>query len=247
MPNGRSLAFRALLLCLPIAEAHAQACERLPPAPGASGYQLRRGSDRCEGIYVSPVSGGGLQLVSFTFGKIAYELERDTVLLVAAPAGAASGLKLQGTGIPIGLYYRLDAALGVPEPFRLPLVPVIRPQRIAPPDLGLLAYREIAGGRRVFVPVHVGLDPARMSAATGRLAILRPDIDMQNVRWRLTAGGAVPGAFSEFANAQGPVPSGQRLEIALPPDPGPQEATLEIRYTDLAGRERATRFLLASR
>lgn len=243
----RALAFCGLILTTPAVEAMAQECERLPPAPGATGYQARRGSDRCEGLYVSPVSGGGVQLVSLTFGRIAYEADRDTTLVVRAPSSAATGLKLQGIGIPIGLYYRLDASLGEGREFRLPLTSVIRPNRIPATDLGLLAYRESGGGRRVFVPVHVGVDAAKLPPSTVSMAIVRPDSDIQNLRWRLTTAGAAPGEFSPIASAQGPIPSGHRLEIALPGLDATQDATLELRYLDLSGRERTARFQLSSR
>ncbi|MBM3523997.1 MAG: hypothetical protein FJX57_13665, partial [Alphaproteobacteria bacterium] len=90
MDRIRATAFCGVLVAFAIGEAVAQECERLPPAPGATGYQQRRGSDRCEGIYVSPVSGGGMQLVSLTFGRIAYEPDRDATLVVKAPATAGS-------------------------------------------------------------------------------------------------------------------------------------------------------------
>ncbi|MBL8701620.1 MAG: hypothetical protein JNK67_24785 [Alphaproteobacteria bacterium] len=244
----RALAFCGLIL-LGIAPLRslAQECERLPPAPGSTGYQQRRGSDRCEGLYVSPVSGGGIQLVSLTFGRIAYEPERDASLVVKAPESATSPLRLQGIGIPIGLYYRLDAALADGRPFQLPLGAVIKPNRIPPSDLGLIAFRDAGGGRRVYVPVHVGLDPAKLPPAAGATAVVRPDSDIQNLRWRLTASGAAPAEFRPVPAAEGPVPSGNRLEIALPKLDAASDATLELRYLDLSGRERTTRFQLSSR
>lgn len=248
MRATRAVVVSGLLFLAGAGEAHAQQCERLPPAPGAGGYQLRRGSDRCEGIYVSPVSGGGLQLVSLTFGRIAYEPERDAQLYILAPRTASAGLKLQGMGIPIGLYYRLDAALAEGREFQLPLAPVIKPNRIVATDLGLLAFRDSGGGRRVFVPVQVATDPAKYPPAQVSIAIIRPDSDIQNVRWRLTqAGAAAPGEFQPIASAQGPVPSGYRLEIGLPGLGQATEATLELRYLDLGGRERTSRFQLAVR
>ncbi len=244
----RVVAISSLLLIAGAGEAYAQQCERLPPAPGAGGYQLRRGSDRCEGIYISPVSGGGLQLVSLTFGRIVYEPERDPTLFIQAPRAASAGLQLQGMGIPIGLYYRLDAALAEGRSFQLPLVAVIKPNRIVASDLGLLAYREAGGGRRIFVPVQVATDPAKYQTPQASIAVLRPDSDIQNVRWRLTpAGGAAPGEFQPVASAQGPVPSGYRLEIGLPGFAPAADATLELRYLDLGGRERTSRFQLALR
>lgn len=238
----------SLGLLLIAGEAYAQQCERLPPAPGAAGYQLRRGSDRCEGIYISPVSGGGLQLVSLTFGRIAYEPDRDPTLFIQAPRTASAGLQLQGMGVPIGLYYRLDAALSEGRDFQLPLTAVIKPNRIVAGDLGLLAYRDAGGGRRVFVPVQVATDPKKFQTPQASTAIIRPDSDIQNVRWRLTpTGAAAPGEFQPVASAQGPVPSGYRMEIALPSFAPANEATLELRYLDLGGRERTSRFQLALR
>ena len=248
MQASRIVMFLGVLFCADIGAAYAQQCERLPPAPGAGGYQLRRGSDRCEGIYISPVSGGGLQLVSLTFGRIAYEPDRDPTLFIQAPRTASAGLQLQGMGVPIGLYYRLDAALAEGRDFQLPLTAVIKPNQIVASDLGLLAYRDAGGGRRVFLPVQVATDPKKFQAPQASIAIIRPDSDIQNVRWRLTpAGNPAPGEFQPVASAQGPVPSGYRMEIALPGFAPANEAVLELRYLDLGGRERTSRFQLALR
>lgn len=247
MRTARALATIATTL-LAAAAAPAQECQRLPPAPGATGYQQRSGSDRCEGIYVSPVSGGGLQLLSLTFGRIAFDLDRDALLHIQAPPDAAAGLRLLGSGVPLGLYYRLEAALDPARPFQLPLTAVIRPSRIAAGDLGLVGQRDAGGGRRIFVPLRVATNATRV-AATGRdiSAVLRPDSDVFNVRWRLTPAGATPEAHRPLAGAEGPVPAGQRLEIAIPAWPARSEAVLELRYVDIGGRERSTRFQLADR
>lgn len=243
-----ALGLAALVGMIVGAEAiHAQECQRLPPAPGATGYQQRRGSDRCEGLYVSPVSGGGLQLLSLTFGRIAFDLDRDPTLFVQAPANAVPGLRLQGSGIPIGLYYRLEASLAAGGAFQLPLAAVIKPSRIAPSDLGLVALREGSGGRRVFVPVQVGTVADRAPASREVTAVLRPDSDVLDMRWRLTPAGAGPGEYHPLPGAQGPVPAGQRLEVTLPAWPAESEAILELRYVDITGRERTSRFQLATR
>lgn len=227
--------------------APAQDCDRLPPAPGSTGFQQRHGSDRCEGLYVSPVSGGGLQLLSLTFGRIAFDSDRDPLLFVRAPAGADAGLRLEGTGLPIGLYYRLEAQLAPGGVFRLPLATVIKPARIAAGDLGLLALRDAGGGRRLFVPVHVGTDSTLPVETRDVTAVLRPASDVLDVRWRLTPTGAALGGYRELRGAQGPVPAGQRLEITLPAWPADGTAVLELRYVDLNGRERSSRFQLATR
>jgi hypothetical protein len=243
-----ALGLAALVVTMLAADrAQAQDCERLPPAPGSTGFQQRHGSDRCEGLYISPVSGGGLQLLSLTFGRIAFDPDRDPVLFVRAPAGAEAGLRLEGAGVPIGLYYRLEATLASGGVFQLPLATVIKPTRISAGDLGLLALRDGGGGRRFYVPVHVATDAKRTAEARDVTAVLRPDSDILDVRWRLTPAGAPVGAYRALSGAQGPVPAGQRLEITLPAWPADAAAVLELRYVDLNGRERSSRFQLASR
>jgi hypothetical protein len=50
------------------------------PASGLDGYVERAGGQRCEGIYVSPVGGTYVELVSLTYGHLSYDLNRHGTL-----------------------------------------------------------------------------------------------------------------------------------------------------------------------
>jgi hypothetical protein len=47
-------------------------CSGYNPNPGQFGYQARSNSERCEGQYIADASGGGIDLVSLTFGRIRF-------------------------------------------------------------------------------------------------------------------------------------------------------------------------------
>src|SRR5260370_31783661 len=59
-------------------------CKGLPPRQDSqSGYQKR--GDRCEGLYVANVGANSLAAMSFSLGKIRFELAPTVRLQVSAP------------------------------------------------------------------------------------------------------------------------------------------------------------------
>ena len=83
--------------------------ETLSPSPtsGPDGYVERAGGERCEGMYVSPVSGTPVELVSLTRGQLSYDAAHAIVVRVSLDAAPSNGgAHLRAVGIPDGLYYR---------------------------------------------------------------------------------------------------------------------------------------------
>src|ERR1043166_1414631 len=84
-------------------------CKDLPALKDSqSGYQ-RRG-DRCEGLYVANVGAHSLAAMSFSLGKIRFELDPAVRLQVSAP-GQTQSINVRAVAIPPKTYYRMDAAL----------------------------------------------------------------------------------------------------------------------------------------
>src|SRR5262249_47462123 len=90
----------------------------LQPIPGSQGYQKRTGAVRCEGMYRSPVSGFGLEVVSFITGGLSFDLERDrqlSVLVPVTPSLLGEAVHVRAVGLPLRTYYRMDALVAPGE------------------------------------------------------------------------------------------------------------------------------------
>jgi hypothetical protein len=197
--------------------------------PGPTGYGPRSDSDRCEGLVEPQVAGGGLRLVSLTWGRIDYDLQRDKNVVLSP---FKSELSLSGRGISAGIQYRLDARLQPQKDFLLPLEPVLKAVGIEATDLGLLAFREDPGGNSsVYVPLHV--TPSSPSANDGVIALLRTESDLRDVQWRLVNGESPP--FQPGHDAQGLVVAGQPIELDLPKVNEQFSGNLQVQYRDLQG------------
>src|SRR2546423_14673571 len=76
----------------------AQTCKGLPPLQDSqSGYQKR--GDRCEGLYVANVGAHSLTAMSFTLGKIRFDLEPSVKLQVSA-LGQKEAVNIRAVAIP---------------------------------------------------------------------------------------------------------------------------------------------------
>ena len=227
----------------------AQDCEALSPVEGPSGYQAREASRRCEGMFAARVSGGGINLVSFTAGPLRWDIKTDRALTIA-PANwlPTDGTRLQAVGIPVGLYYRLDAVMASGAPLRVPLDAVLRPEHIDPEDIGIYALRAVPGRSPQYLPVRVMADRSPPTAESGLIVTLRPSDPISAVRFRLVAAGAEPPPYMALPGAPGLVPSGRRLDIALGRVPASDHAILYIAYVDpVSGQEKAEHFDLVLR
>ena len=205
----------------------AAACDpTLTPVDKVIGYQDRTGG-RCEGLYVSPVSGAPLTLVSLTRGKFSFDPARPADLTVGL-AGTGDGpghVFLRAVGIPAALYYQLDAELTPGHPFVWPLADVVARARLLPSQVGVYAFGRTASGGTVYRPVDVaryGTDPA---PGTDYVAVLRQLGSVRTAQWRFHRTGAQPTAWRDVDVI------GDRLQVVLS-GVGGTAGLLEIRWSE---------------
>jgi len=214
-----------------VPSAIAQPCPVALPTNGTSlGYQHRAGPPRCEGTYISPVSGSaGFALVSLTFGRVSY-LDQHQELHIRLPSAVAA-TRLRAVGLPQFPYYRLDAILPQTKPeLRVPLGAVIKPEAIRAGDLGVFGLRDVSPTRQGYVPV-IATSPG-ITPEAGVVAIVRPGADVLAVRWRLVAQGQ-PERDADWRpvdNGAGTVPGGTPLRIRLPAPLPAATSSLQITY-----------------
>jgi hypothetical protein len=107
-------------------------------------------------MFISPVSGeSSFALVSFTYGKVSYELDHDRELIIRLPVPATQDTRVRGVGVPLQTYYRLDAvwSRGQQE-LHVPLADVLARERLEPDDVGVFAFRDLSGAVRGYLPVY---------------------------------------------------------------------------------------------
>jgi hypothetical protein len=155
-------------------------CDGLAPLRGSkSGYQDR--GNRCEGLYVSKVGSRSLAAMSFTLGRVRYDLATAKAIEVTAP-GQTQTVNIRAVAIPLKTYYRLDATLAPGATMLWPLKDVLAPEGLTDSRIGVFGWRG-AEDNRTLVPVRVKPEGAS-SASQAPLLIIQASFDAQRVKWR---------------------------------------------------------------
>jgi len=84
-------------------------CEPLSPLPGSTSQYKDRGN-RCEGFYVADVGIKSIELISFTEGRLSYELKPGVKLQVSTPTQTGQ-VHVRALAKPPKTYYRMDTTL----------------------------------------------------------------------------------------------------------------------------------------
>jgi len=155
-------------------------CKGLPPLKDSqSGYQKR--GDRCEGLYVANVGSHSLAAMSFSLGKIRYELSAAVRLRVSAP-GQTHPVNIRAVAIPAKTYYRMDAALPAGASMVWPVRDVLLPEKLGDSRIGIFAWKG-AESAKTLIPVRVVAQEAAAAPGPPVLTV-QASFDAQQVKWR---------------------------------------------------------------
>jgi hypothetical protein len=89
-------------------------------------------------MYISPVSGTPIELVSLTHGYLSYDAAHPAVLLVSLDTLSANGgAHIRAVGIPDRLYYQMDTDIAGDNGFSWPVGDVLARQRITSEQVGI--------------------------------------------------------------------------------------------------------------
>jgi hypothetical protein len=217
----------ALAVAVP-ASSETRLCDRgLTPIRDPTGYTAR--GNRCEGLYESPVSSTGLELVSLTRGKLRFELDPALQLTVSAPdpGDAAPGpVRVRAVAKRLRTYYRMDAELPPSRQLSWPVRDVLWPEGLGAERIGLFGWVE-RDGERIFVPLRLAPQGQPIVPGTVEL-VVRSTADVERVVWRWMAeGGPSPGPGG-WRNLAGSTPAGQPITIVVPEGP---RAILRVEVT----------------
>ena len=155
-------------------------CKGLPPLQDSqSGYQKR--GDRCEGLYVANVGAHSLAAMSFSLGKIRFELNSSVRLQVSAP-GQKQLVNIRAVAIPPKTYYRMDASLPAGASMMWPVRDVLLRENLSDSRIGIFAWKGPESAKTL-VPVRVVPQDAAVTQAPPFLTI-EASFDAQQVKWR---------------------------------------------------------------
>ena len=235
--------FRPLLLVAWTAQAVvgsagalAQVCdERLRPEPSSGfGYALREADVRCEGLYESSVRAPGLEVVSFLYERLRFELGDQRTMKVVAPDSSgllAEPVKVRAVALPLKTYYRMDAVIPESGALVWPVDEVLGPARFSAEQIGVFGWIGDEADR-VLVPLRVlaaddaqagALEPGGGPGAPPDL-LVRLANDAETVLWRYREGQETSAWLS---GADGAVAAGRTVRLSLPPGP-PAQLRVEV-------------------
>src|SRR5277367_2529290 len=119
------------------------------------GYRLR--GDRCEGIYIEPVSGSTTLLIA-SFTAVFEEFDPRVDLRVEWSSPADLPIHLRAYGLREKLYYQMDANVSANATTYLWPAGVLEGLRLSKQDIGVVGYTEYKIGgenRTLYVPLQI--------------------------------------------------------------------------------------------
>ncbi|MEK6374773.1 MAG: hypothetical protein AABO58_19005 [Acidobacteriota bacterium] len=204
-------------ICRGVVDAQEVKCEPLMALEGSkTGYQKR--SNRCEGLYVSNVSGRSLAAISFTLGSVRYELRASTHLQVSAP-GQQSAVNVRAVAIPPKTYYRMDALLSPGSTMSWPVSDVLLPESLGDSRIGVFGWKG-SEESKTLIPLRVVANGVPTKSASPLLTV-QANFDAQQLKWRWAPAhekqcgtfGAWQDAISQPVTASWPV----RIDLSALP------------------------------
>jgi hypothetical protein len=231
--EGAMRTFHLLRLCTAIvlgvlcltnawAQTPATTCDdRLRAVAGNQGYQARKTTPRCEGMYESPVRAINLEVVSLLFGKLAFDVEHDDGLVIsarAAPGLIDGDIHVRAVALPLKTYYRMDASIAPGGQLQWPIRDVLRPEGLRHDRIGVFGWvgdqADIA-----LVPLVVRTEAANVSAGDIAELRLRTPVDLERVRWRVRSDDGTVADATWTPLAIPSVRGGETFAVRLPAGP----------------------------
>jgi hypothetical protein len=186
------------------------------------GYKLR--GDRCEGIYIQPVSSSSLLVASFTRGFDDFDPSSLQALSIDWSSPAPTAVRLRAYALREKLYYRMDAAVGPDRTTYLWSGSVLNSLHLSKRDVGVVGFTDFRVGREqrtLYLPLRI--HEKSQTSARGYQIIIVPGSELKEIFISLAKVDADgrPGAFiiSDRPVHCGYCPAERGVPIDIP-DPG---------------------------
>jgi hypothetical protein len=223
------ISFFIIFLLIGTTSAVSQQCPDLTPSGSSKTAYSKRGN-RCEGFYTSKVSARSLDMVSLVKGKFHYYLNYLRYLDVIEVSSAVNVHKpfhVRAVGVPLKMYYRMDAHLEPGQTLKWPLQDVLYRKKIGSEKIGVFGWMG-SEREKTYIPVSTIV----RNPKTGKLQegvvqddrirlVFRPSVDVKKVQWRISewTGSGCKHARPWKDTYKRSYHSGQPVTIELtPPD-----------------------------
>lgn len=214
-----------ICMTLWLPQAAAELCDaRLTPVhkPTLS-YKMR--DNRCEGMYRANVSHSSVEVVGLLHGHLDFSTES---LTITAPRIDEQVVTIRASGIPLKLYYRLDAELPPGGALEWSL-DLLKGQKIGPEQVGL--FGRLKDKPQFYVPLYLGSGRPPASA----VLLLRATVDVGKILWRYSTAAEDRcrkfGEWRKLESVRGFM-AGEAIPFTIPLPDSPQlclEAALQSR------------------
>lgn len=207
--------------------AFSQSCDpKIKPIKNKKLKYRKRDKNRCEGFYSSLVSVEVIDVVGVTKGDFNFETKKDEILEVSSRVVGRRPIYIRAVGVPLKLYYRMDAFLDAGQTLTWPMGEVVFLRKLSSKDICVFGWTgdEI---EKIYIPVTAAskLAPAKND---GKIRLfLRTSVDVNNVKWR--AAGTC-GSLGQTAWKDAPKSSyraGKPIRIILPAK-GVEQLCIEV-------------------
>jgi hypothetical protein len=187
------------------------------------GYQLR--GDRCEGIYIQPVSGSSTLLVaSFTASFEDFDPSSTDKLTLEWSSLAATPLRLRAYALREKLYYQMDSVVPADKATYLWPTGVLNALHLSKQDIGVVGFTEYRVGseiRTLYVPLRI--QSKDETQPPGYQLVLLPGSELDEVFVSLAQVGTdgQPHSFliSDRKLGKGYYPAERGISIDIPRPP----------------------------
>lgn len=195
-------------------------------------YQPR--GNRCEGFYRSKVSAPSLELIACTLGDLRFKNDKAEVITLSLLGGVKQAVNIRAQGIPINLYYRMDAMLQAGKTLAWEVSHVLLKNESTKRayNIGLLAYQG-EGTKQVFFPVAPQSKLLPKSTVKDSLVLqFMGTARLASFKYQLDNGPLKPLA--------GSFPDGRPIRVKLGADLPKGQHTLTVKYRALNDADEET-------
>ncbi len=180
----KKILFGAVMMLCMFQTAYADVCDSKIRSD-SSEYGYRKRGNRCEGLYISNISAGSLEVVGLTHGKFDFRLDKNEIIEVSSPDVRREAVHIRSVGVLLTQYYRMDGEIPPRGKLTWPVKDVLYPRKLSADDIGIFGYFE-RGREKIYVPVSAAVKPDNSQCTENKtnLYLQASDKNLNNVEWQ---------------------------------------------------------------
>jgi hypothetical protein len=187
----------------------AQCDDSITPGTNAL-ISYRHRQNRCEGFYRAQVS-GSLEVVGFIKGAFSYELSPSEEIQVIPET--PEEINVRAVGIPMTLYYRLDARASGSNILVWKVGEVLYQASVPSHNIGIYGWVQ-KGANEIYLPVQTRATISQPQKDDKYRIYLRSPTKLSELRWRVCSPNSGCSQYQAYSREN--IMAGQRIILELP-------------------------------